>query len=73
MFLVLIFSEIVKNGPCIIKTIKRNIINFPVIKNGPFRLFFSTANKMIISGSHYLNFIVHTFCEKGKNDPYILK
>jgi hypothetical protein len=40
MFLVLIFCEIVKNGPYILKMVKINSISFSVIKNGPFRLFF---------------------------------
>jgi hypothetical protein len=50
MFLVPLFCEIVKNG-------KKNSINFSVIKNGQFLLFFSTSpNRIIISGPHYLNF-----------------
>jgi hypothetical protein len=34
MFLVPTFCEIVKNGPYILKTVKKNLINFSVIKNG---------------------------------------
>jgi hypothetical protein len=44
--------------------------------NGPFRVFFSrSANIMLIW--HILDptilILIHTFCEIGKNDPYILK
>jgi hypothetical protein len=40
MFLVLTFCEIVKNGPYILKMVKKNLISFFVIKNGPFSMFF---------------------------------
>jgi hypothetical protein len=40
MLLVPTFCEFVKNGPYILKMVKKIPINFSVIKNGPFRLFF---------------------------------
>jgi hypothetical protein len=44
MFLVPTFFEIVKNGLNILKMVKKNPINFSVIKNDPFR------HRMLISG-----------------------
>jgi hypothetical protein len=40
MFLVPTFCEIVKNDPYILKMVKKNPINFFVIKNDLFCLFF---------------------------------
>jgi hypothetical protein len=40
MFLVSTFCGIVKNGPYILKMVKKNHISFFVIKNSPFRLLF---------------------------------
>jgi hypothetical protein len=50
MFLIPTFCEIVKNGPYILKMVKKNAINFSVVQNAPF------PNRMIISEPHYLNF-----------------
>jgi hypothetical protein len=52
---------------------KKKLHKLLFIKNDPFRLFFATsANKIIISGPHYLNFSP-TFCEADKNGSYTLK
>jgi hypothetical protein len=53
IFLVSTFCEIVKNGPYILKKVKKNLISFSIIKNGPFCLFF---NGMLICGPHHFNF-----------------
>jgi hypothetical protein len=68
MFLVHTFGEIVKNGPYISKE------NAKQCKNGPVRLFFfGSANEMLIW--HIVDptilILVLTFCETGKNGPYI--
>jgi hypothetical protein len=59
MFLVPIFFEIVKNSLNILKMVKKNPINFSVIKNSPFRLyFFTSANRMINSRSLVLTGLI---------------
>jgi hypothetical protein len=73
MFLVPTFFEIVKNGPYILKMVKKNPINFSVIKNSPFRLFFQGQLTECLLVDPTILILVTTFCKINKNDPYILK
>jgi hypothetical protein len=67
------FCEIIKNGPHILKMVKKKSHSFFVIKNGSFRLFFQGQIIECLLVLHTILILLLIIYKIRRNDTYILK